>query len=420
LPADAPCRIDPKVSAIENFLKLNKSVNNPWIISPISSMEDGYVYLSEKELITVFWKDNELQKFLRNCARPTFPSVRNPALSAMEIWLAGQKPGHLITKLLTDIGTFNETQRKKKRGYARNTWSLSREELIGHLNGIRHPDFTPDDYTARGYVLKGSIRTDGFQLQLLAFKVKELNAVKYKRLHESKLPTRINSTLGGTGDYLTEIRNVVRSREDVSRFWTCEPERIKVLGIDLGQAYVVGASALLPDHPRSAACDEDKSPGTFFNLAVKQKAVYQPTFKLRRWSENRKQATEIDGKSITEIETSLPPVRGDRANIADYVERVRGVEEQLHSFYNENHTFKRKRWDSQKARQEEYQRIADSLLKMVGGSYGAMRDVNNNVVIGIGLGNFDSKGRLSSLHGSFNEFFVKTVSVAHIVDIVLH
>ena len=153
---------------------------------------------------------------------------------------------------------------------------------------------------------------------------------------------------------------------------------------------------------------------------MKQKAVYQPTFKLRRWSENRKQATEIDGKSITEIETSLPPVRGDRANIADYVERVRGVEEQLHSFYNENHTFKRKRWDSQKARQEEYQRIADSLLKMVGGSYGAMRDVNNNVVIGIGLGNFDSKGRLSSLHGSFNEFFVKTVSVAHIVDIVLH
>ncbi|KAK3821335.1 MAG: hypothetical protein J3Q66DRAFT_426414 [Benniella sp.] len=417
LPADAPCRIDPKVSAVENFLKLNKSINNPWIISPISSMEDSYVYLSEKELITVFWKDVELQKLLRNYARPTCPSVKNPSLQDMELWLAVQKPGYLINKLLTDIGTFDETQRKKKRGYARNTWSLSREEFIGHLNGIRHPDFTPDDYTARGYVLKGLIKTDGFQLQLLAFKTKELNEVKFKRLHESKLPTRINSTLGGTGDYLTEIRNVVRNREDVSRLWTCEPERIKVLGIDLGQAYVVGASALLPDHPRSAACDEDKSSGmTFFNLAVKQKAVYQPTFKLRRWSEHRKQAMEIDGRSITEIETSLPPVRGDGANIADYVERVRDVEEHLHAFYNENHTFKRKRWDSQKARQEEYQRITDSLLKMVGGSYGAKRDVNNNVVIGIGLGDFDSKGRLSSLHGSFSEFFVKTArSLGYIV-----
>ncbi|KAF9354125.1 hypothetical protein BGX34_011191, partial [Mortierella sp. NVP85] len=217
LPVDAPCRIDPKVSAVENFLKLNKTINNPWIISPISSMEDGYICLSEKkELITVFWKDNELQKFLRNCARPTFPSVRNPALGAMKIWLAGQKPGYLIAKLLTDIGTFNETQRKKKRGYARNTWSLSREEMISHLNGIRHPDFELDDYTAQAYVLKGSIKTDGFQLQLLALKVRELNAVKFRRLHESKLPTRINSTFGGTGDYLTEIRNVVRSRE-VSR-----------------------------------------------------------------------------------------------------------------------------------------------------------------------------------------------------------
>ncbi|KAF9177306.1 hypothetical protein BGZ50_008903 [Haplosporangium sp. Z 11] len=48
-------------------------------------------------------------------------------------------------------------------------------------------------------------------------KAKELNAVKYKRLDENKLPSRINSTVGGTDYFLSEIRNVVQSKEDVER-----------------------------------------------------------------------------------------------------------------------------------------------------------------------------------------------------------
>ncbi|KAF9960319.1 Trehalose-6-P synthase/phosphatase complex synthase subunit [Modicella reniformis] len=92
---------------------------------------------------------------------------------------------------------------------------MSKQEIVSHITAIQHKnDFMPADYRTRGYVLKGSIRTDGFLLQLLAFKVSELNAVKYRRLDESKLPPRINSTIGGT-DYLTEIRNVVKSNEQI-------------------------------------------------------------------------------------------------------------------------------------------------------------------------------------------------------------
>ncbi|KAG0195025.1 hypothetical protein BGX33_004499, partial [Mortierella sp. NVP41] len=126
------------------------------------------------------------------------------------------------------------------------------------------------------------------------------------------LPPRITSTLGGTDYYLSEIRNVVSTSEDIAKLWDCAPEQIKILGIDLGQAFVVGASALLPSReppgkPQGRELDststefllshvegavEDlmakKPPTRFYNLAVKQKAVYQPTLKHRRWLEQRK------------------------------------------------------------------------------------------------------------------------------------
>ncbi|KAK3819059.1 MAG: hypothetical protein J3R72DRAFT_529306 [Linnemannia gamsii] len=55
----------------------------------------------------------------------------------------------------------------------------------------------------------------------------------------------------------------------------------------------------------------------------------------------------------------------------------------------------------QKARAEEYRSIADRLLQLVGGSTGAKRNDDNKVVIGVGLGKFSSKIRLSSIHESF-------------------
>ena len=45
---------------------------------------------------------------------------------------------------------------------------------------------------------------------------------------------------------MTEIRNIIKTQQDVTNLWECGPEQIKILGLDLGQACVVGASALLP------------------------------------------------------------------------------------------------------------------------------------------------------------------------------
>ncbi|KAG0355497.1 hypothetical protein BGX24_006641, partial [Mortierella sp. AD032] len=340
-------------------------------------------------------------------------------------------PGLLITRLLTDIGRYSADQRKQLRNFSRSTFLMPLEEMRSHIQSIRNDNFEPASYTGKGYVLRGSIRTDGFRLQVLAFKLNELHSVKYRRLPAEKLPFRLTSTVGGTDYFLTEIRNIVSNRQDVTQLWSCDPKSIKILGIDLGQAFVVGASAILPPCKQSSieqgrelggttmesslssveAEEDEEAEGPspkFFNLAVKQKAIYQPTFKHRRWLEHRK-AQAVEGRaSISHIETSLPPHRGPEASISNYTQREREVEDDLDSFYG-SVVLKKHKWNARKARAEEYRLIADRLLQLVGGSTGAKRDEDNKVVIGVGLGKFSSKIRLSSLHESFQSYFVQKV-----------
>jgi hypothetical protein len=148
----------------------------------------------------------------------------------------------------------------------------------------------------------------------------------------------------------------------------------------------------------------------FFNLAVKQKAVYQPTFKHRQWLEHRKNQAIEGIASIAQIETGLPSRHGPGANISRYVQREQEVEAELDSFYG-NVVLKKHKWNAQKAWVEKCRLIADRLLQLVGGSTGAKRDENNKVVIGMGLGKFSSRIRLSSLHQSFQSYFIQKIGV---------
>ncbi|KAF9139909.1 hypothetical protein BGX30_007324 [Mortierella sp. GBA39] len=148
-------------------------------------------------------------------------------------------------------------------------------------------------------------------VQVLAFKLNELHSVKYRRLPADKLPSRLTSTVSGTDNFLTEIRNIVSTKQDVTQLWSCDTKSIKILGIDLSQAFVVEASAILPTReqpnveqgqesgpttlesslPRTEAKEDEQAKEPlpkFFNLAIKQRAVYQPTFKHTQWLERRK------------------------------------------------------------------------------------------------------------------------------------
>ena len=86
---------------------------------------------------------------------------------------------------------------------------MTLEDARNHLEHIRGPNFDPHDYSNKGYVLTGSFRTNGLRLQLSAYKLKELQAVRYRRLPEALLPPpRLTSTIGGTDFYLQDIRNI--------------------------------------------------------------------------------------------------------------------------------------------------------------------------------------------------------------------
>ena len=95
-----------------------------------------------------------------------------------------------------------------------------------------------------------------------------------------------------------------------------------------------------------------------------------------------------------------------------YVEELKKVEARLLDFYTgNNHLYERHKWDMERARHAEYQAIANRLLGIMGGSIGRIKDDSVPVLIAIGLGQFGSKGRLSSLHSTFLKFFIQTVSV---------
>ncbi|KAF9537113.1 hypothetical protein EC957_008805, partial [Mortierella hygrophila] len=391
-------------------------------------------YKSRKEIIALIWRRPTLKVKILELVTPVFPGCL--ALNDVtDIWLRDREPGFVIKSLLSDVAPVGLTSRQKgKVGYRAAVKLMTISEIKDNLLTIRQPAFDPRTYATKGYVLRGSIRTNGFSIQLAAFKLRELQAARFRRLPEDRLPPRLTTRVGGLDYYLTEMRNIVRTKEDVAQLWpNCAPDLIKILCLDLGQTCVVGAYASLPDstcsndtskgknHAASTAMDipttstlaavttlTSPQPQVFYNLSVKQKAVSQPSFKFRRWTEEQKWIVPAGAtESVEEIESNLPPLRGDDASIMDYVEEIQRAEDQLNESCNGNNMrYHHHNFDSSRAREEEFRTIANRLLSMIGGSVGAKRNESNMAVIGIGLGQFASRSGLTSLHGTFFAFFV--------------
>jgi len=397
LGASTQIQIRDDVSSVENYVTLNDLILNPRRIVPITTSEQPFVGFTERELAGFYMKRGGI---LKETVSELAASDGVAAIMAdVQSWIGQKEPGYFFKKLVVDIDPDGLSSRKKGKAGRRaaiKMWSL--EHIRSHIEGLEDPDFHPEEYSEKGYISRGSLLTDGFGLYLLGFKLRELQCVRYRRLPADRLPPRIMSTVGGVNYYLQEIRNVIQTEEDVRRLWpNAKADEIKILTLDAGQAFVVGAYAYLPEDP-----------GGHYNMSVNQKAVLQPMFRHRRWLEGKKQET-YDGKtkSIAHTESDLPPLRGLRASVYNYCEALSGVAARLSEFYD---TKKKFRWDLKRAYQAEFQAIATSLLGIVGGSLGRPRDPDNPVLIGIGLGKFKSRGRLTSLHSAFLKYFIPLVS----------
>ncbi|KAF9988784.1 hypothetical protein BGZ79_005084, partial [Entomortierella chlamydospora] len=306
-------------------------------------------------------------------------------------------------------------------------------ELRDHLRLLREGTVDPADYNSKGYALRGSIRTDGFRLQLISFKLRVLQRCRFNRPSNYPSPPRLTSTVAGTDYFLTEIRNIAKTPADVSRLWpNCKPDEIKILCLDLGQAFVAGASAMLPNSSVSQSITLSSSVPAisssiptelafldtplmssninqvFHNIAVSQKAVAQPILKHRRWMEAVKgNVPDYAEHSIADIESRMPPLRGKDASVIEYFQELEQAQDHLDAFYNGNNLlYKRHLWDAKRAKKEEFRTVANRLLNAIGGSVGRQRAQEDNVVIGIGLGQFKSSSGLTSLHETFLAYFV--------------
>ncbi|KAF9360003.1 hypothetical protein BGX26_010840 [Mortierella sp. AD094] len=177
-----------------------------------------------------------LEKRIRSWSTNDFAT--KPAIDDLLGWLGNKEPGFFIKRLLADVTLENLTVRQRgKAGYRGAIKLDSIDEIKSHLRPLKEKSFDPYRYNEKGYALHGSVRTDGYKLQLLAFKLKELQYVRYRRLPETKPPPRLTSTVGGVDYYLSEIQNIIKTEDDVSRLWPhCDSKDIQILGFDLGQA----------------------------------------------------------------------------------------------------------------------------------------------------------------------------------------
>ncbi|KAF9918725.1 hypothetical protein FBU30_011288 [Linnemannia zychae] len=390
LPLEARDCIDPSITPNENFILLNRVRGCPRSLVPMSLLDDKFITVSELDLIRIIWRYPVLRNQLQSLAWSDFPSIKyadQVSQPDVTMWLSRTASGTLITKFLSDIGGYSETERKKLRSYSRSTRLMSLEETRHHIQNIRHADFQPFSYTDKGYILSGSIRTDGFHLQLIAFKLNELNSIKYRRLPMDRLPNHLTSTIGGTDYFLTEIRNVVSTPQDVVDLWGCDPEKSRFSHLDAKDGSEEDKKNPLVKQPKT-------------NQAESCVSAYFQTPTLDGAEKGTASQGDLrGGESINQIETSLPARIGSNASIAEYIAAEQKVKDQLSDFYG-SVVLKKYLWNARKARDEEYRLIANRLLEMVGGSLGARRKQSNKVIIGVGLGTF-SKMRLSSLHGSF-------------------
>ncbi|KAG0260773.1 hypothetical protein DFQ27_003344 [Actinomortierella ambigua] len=117
--------------------------------------------------------------------------------------------GHFVADLA--VGCL----RKRQQGEAKVESAIkfpSLPEIKEHVNCLRRLSPDPRTYGEDGYVLRGSIKTDGHRLRFLSFNLRELQSVRYRRHKPELHPDFRTSTIGGTdGGYLQEVRNVVKT-----------------------------------------------------------------------------------------------------------------------------------------------------------------------------------------------------------------
>ncbi|KAF9538389.1 hypothetical protein EC957_006861 [Mortierella hygrophila] len=391
LDASIDIGIQEQATAVKNFLFLNKLT-------------------SKRELGLFFWKREVLKQRLCELALQDSTVIYNTW--ELDNWIGSKEPGFIIKHFICDVDSEGLTSRQKKAGHraAVRLWTL--DDTRSHLQQFLLDDETkvkknikdddegeihPAMYKEKGYVLRGSILTNGFRVKLLSFKLRGLQDVRYRRWREDRLPSRLTST---------EIPNVLICKKDIERLWPgVDVKDIRTLILNAGQPCIFGAFAHLLEEiekkMRGKEVAKDLSPSDMEGVVATGPLdpASVSTSSVSSASTMASLLTPLDtsgGSSICKecliaihlvsaLHDQPSPVTktGPSASAIDYIKEVEQVEERLKAFYDgPDGKYKRDHWDMQRARHGEFQLIAHRLLGIVGGGLGMLSGPSKPVING--------------------------------------
>src|ERR1700731_3448593 len=118
LPKECNIDIRKEVSAIENFIRLNKISNNSRKLAPLTPPRLPFVSFTEKKLVGFFYKDPSLKVKVQHLAKPDFPATELKPISLADVigWIGDKEPGFLIKRLLSDVAKEGLTKRQRGKG----------------------------------------------------------------------------------------------------------------------------------------------------------------------------------------------------------------------------------------------------------------------------------------------------------------
>ncbi|KAF8951339.1 hypothetical protein BGZ46_004021, partial [Entomortierella lignicola] len=234
-----------------------------------------------------------------------------PAQADMLNWLSDREPGYFLNRLLISVGN-PIVKRRGPRNHAQDAFDVITEDEKAHWMYSRRT-FQPQLASHERVLCSNEFDQNGWisiaVVQLLAYSLKELQSVRFGRLPSNKISCQITPTVDGTDYYLTKL-----------------------------------------------------SKKLFIRMARKEKGFW---FGAGYLNSSQPSLTTQQERSISFIKSNLPPLRGVDANFKKYMEIRDDNHADLDRFYNGEHLVARHSWDSSRARDTEYQTIADQLLKIV-------------------------------------------------------
>ncbi|KAG0345694.1 hypothetical protein BGZ54_005461 [Gamsiella multidivaricata] len=146
LGSDVDVEIQGEVSAVENFLALNRISPNPRRIIPITSSRQPFVSFTERNLVGFFFSRGGV---LRAQVQELVGTICTSIADAQE-HIGNMEPGILIKKFLADIGLKGLTSRqRRKAGHRGAIELLNLEELETDLHMLDSKDFRPETYLTK-------------------------------------------------------------------------------------------------------------------------------------------------------------------------------------------------------------------------------------------------------------------------------